>query len=202
MRTGDHFAAGDGNGQSYLCHIESFSKKGLVYGQVEQLQASDPPLQLNVGVGLCKAERLEWLLEKAAELGVGSLTPLVTKFCTGGFRHERGLKIVRNSCALAGRAHLMKLQPSQPLELFLQSSSGVMFHQGAPKWQWECQRESETERQASPTPVSHICVGPEGGFSPEELEMAQQHGWTVRGLGPRNLRVETAALAVISLLTL
>lgn len=192
MRTGDHFAAGDGNGQAYLCQIESFSKQGVVRGQVEQLEVGDPPVYLNVGVGLCKSDRFEWLLEKAAELGVASLTPLVTKFCTSGFRHERGLKIVRNSCALAGRVSLMKLNPSQPLALFLQSTAGLIFHQGAPNW----------DHKASPSPITQVCVGPEGGFSAEELEQAQKHGWMVRGLGPRNLRVETATIAVISLLTL
>jgi 16S rRNA (uracil1498-N3)-methyltransferase len=149
------------------------------------------PRELTLAVALPKGERQKWLVEKLTELGVTRLVPLITErgvaepTASAIERLQRGVIEASKQC---GRNRLMEIaQPRQAGDLFAN---------------WP---QSATRLIADPAGISPlrpadsaaiVAVGPEGGFTPGEQDSARKSGWQTVSLGPRILRVETAALAL------
>ena len=148
---------------------------------------------LHVGVAPISGERFERMLEQLAELGVVSVTPLLTERTNvrqiSEPKLQRWGRVATEASQLAGRGSPLRIAAPLRLVQFLQSNDeGCLLHQlAAPA--------------PAPFEYSHLAVGPEGGFTNTEVSMASGRGWHCWSLGPRNLRVETAALvgAVLSL---
>lgn len=193
LRPGDRWAALDGKSRSWLCEVvdETQSHK------VEEWPAVSPlPVHLEVGLALCKGQRFEDALEKLAELGVVRVVPLEME------RTERGTpsaakllrwdQIAKSASALANR--LVPLQVSAPrsLEDFLPETDPATLvychHDGA----------SPQDLFRHPRNRFTLLIGPEGGFSPLELEKLQGRGKRI-SLGSLTLRVETAAVVASTL---
>lgn len=148
---------------------------------------------VHIGVAPISGERFERMLEQLAELGVVAVTPILTERTNvrqlSEPKLQRWRRVATEASQLAGRGSPLRIQPPVRLAQYLQSNSqGCMLHQTA---------------AAAPQRLEygHLVIGPEGGFTPAEVSMAGQRGWACYSLGPRNLRVETAALvgAVLSL---
>lgn len=148
---------------------------------------------LHIGVAPISGERFERMLEQLAEMGVASVTPLLTERTNvrqiSEPKLQRWRRVATEASQLAGRGSPLRIQAPVRLTQFLQTyDEGCLLHQLSP-----------------PAPTSfdysHLAVGPEGGFTNTEVSMANGRGWHCWSLGPRNLRVETAALvgAVLSL---
>lgn len=195
---GERFVVCDGKGSDYLSEV-TFSgdrKRSMEARVVQVLPPSGMLTQgLDLGVALCKGERFERLLEKAAELGVSLFYPVLTTRSLGkerGQRLDRWQRIAREASALAGRSYEMQVFEPVSLEEILTSQSGLLFHQGGPAYKADfgASRNSRC-----------LLIGPEGGFTDAEVEKAQRsHSWRVVGLGSRNLRVETAAVVAMTLI--
>jgi 16S rRNA (uracil1498-N3)-methyltransferase len=160
------------------------------------------PFDLTLGVALPKGDRQKWLVEKVVELGVTRLVPL---------RTERGVaqpveqaiarlrRAVIEASKQCGRNRLMGIGEPESWPDFLELATGTPCrwlahpkgsHKGVPLPSIE-----ELPDQC------WLAVGPEGGFSSSEVSLAVAAGWHTIDLGPRILRVETAALALASLAT-
>ena len=187
LAAGDELVVSDGHGKDFRAQLVTASR-----GKAQLKLLGELPSLLQVPLRLCvalaKGERYEGVIEKAAELGVARFTPVLSERCTApevsASRQKRWEKISREACALSGRSFLMTLDPPTTLGELVTSVQGVLFTAGAAPFGGG---------------ASILLVGPEGGFSPAEVELAAQSGWTQAGLGPRTLRVETAATVAVAL---
>ena len=152
---------------------------------------------LTLGVALPKGDRQKWLVEKATELGVARLVPLKTARAVAepseGAR-ERLRRAVIEASKQCGRNRLMEIAAPLPWEQFLADCRGIarrfVAHPGA-----------EPLPRAGAHETAVAAIGPEGGFTDEEISMAIAQNWQPVCLGARTLRVETAAVALAAICT-
>ena len=189
------FAAGDavtlfnGDGHEYPGQVVEVGKKRVTI-QVTAVLTRNRELgvPLHVASALPKGDRGDFLIEKLTELGVTDFTPLVT---------ERG--VVKADESKADKLRRAVVEASK------QCGRNVLMRVHAPaRWADWCPRQTglrliahpgEAARGVAPGTGATVAVGPEGGFTEQEVELALANGWERLSLGPRILRVETAALA-------
>ncbi len=199
LRDGAPLHVFDGEGREYaarLCHDGTRTTVG-----VEALQYTEeqPPLSIHLFVAISRHTRMEWTLEKAVELGVSVIHPLLSersKVRLDERRAERKLghwqSIVASATAQSGRCRLCELKPPRPLaELWEEDFDGLrlILHPEASRGLTDLGR---------PQKGLALLVGPESGFSSTELGKAEASGWVPVRLGPHTLRAETAGPAAIA----
>jgi 16S rRNA (uracil1498-N3)-methyltransferase len=190
---GDEVTLFDGSGAEFAARVVRIGKRDAELEIVARQEISrELPLELTLAVALPKGERQKWLVEKLTELGVTRLVPLVTERGVAEptpsaiERLRRGVIEASKQC---GRNRLMDIgQPARAADFFAAGSQFlgrfVCGPSGVPL---------VPNRSAA---LVAAAIGPEGGFTPGELAAARQAGWQVVSLGPRILRVETAAIAL------
>jgi len=163
---------------------------------VEALLAEqgEPPEPLVLGLGLLHTAAFDWAVEKAVELGVTSLVPVVSSRVQGRLarpRPERWRRIAAAAAAQCGRSRVPELMPPTPLSAFLRGATGLRLvaEPAAPRGNGEL---------ATGGGGLTVLVGPEGGLTAEEVAEAVSAGFVPLGLGPRTLRAETAAVAALA----
>ena len=193
-KVGDEVVVFDGQGTSWRARVASIGRDEVVLDLGEAATASRPTrVPLTLAVALPKGERQKWLVEKLTELGVERLVPLAT---TRGVAEatpaaiERLARGVIEACKQCGRDALMQIAPPQSVaEMACAAGNGatlvVANWDGLP---------FETVAAGGGSVIA--LVGPEGGFTPEELATVEAAGGRRVSLGPYVLRVETAAIAV------
>lgn len=196
-RVGDEVTLFDGLGHEFLARVERIGKHDVTLAVLSS-QAVDRELRVPVtlGVALPRGDRQAWLVEKLVELGVTQLVPLETARGVAQptdkalERLRRGVIEAAKQC---GRNRLMEVADAQSWREFIAGKSlnaaRLIAHPYAPSLQVSFWTEPMTTRFV-------IGVGPEGGLTDEEVEVAQQSGWTIAALGERILRIETAAVAL------
>ena len=203
---GDEIVLFDGSGLEYQARIESLARS-TVSLVVLGSEPVDRELggQVTLGVALPKGDRQRWLVEKVVELGVARLVPLKTArgvaqpHRTALARLHRSVIEASKQC---GRNRLMEI--SQPL-------SWSEYVEAIPEW---AGRQDGLRLVAHPGGTAateallagprrvQLAIGPEGGFDEEEIALAVRAGWQPVDLGPRILRIETAAVALAALVTI
>ncbi len=200
MDAGRELILFDGRGGEYQGHILEAGKKHVSIA-LGDFRADDrcSPLALELGIGISRGERMDWVLQKATELGVSTITPLFTERTEVKLSGERlGKKLAHwqqiliSACEQCQRNRLPRLQQPQPLAPWLESCQAeqrfVLHH-----------RDSKG-LGGHDTPASvALLIGPEGGLSAEEIASAQASAFAPLTLGPRVMRTETAPLVAISL---
>ncbi|GMU50972.1 MAG: ribosomal RNA small subunit methyltransferase E [Candidatus Xenobia bacterium] len=189
LRPGDRFLAID-QGCDWLCELTRGGKAKVLESRPAR---PEPSVALDLKLALVKGERFDQAVEMASELGVRSITPLLTGRTVGEqpgvTRIARWERISRSAAALSGRAHFASIEPVLRLEEALASCGpGILFCPGQ-----KALRELPAGQRLS------LWLGPEGGFAPEEVEGASRQGLVLAGLGERILRVETAAVVALTL---
>jgi 16S rRNA (uracil1498-N3)-methyltransferase len=204
LQAGDKVQVLDGKGSLYVVQLTDIKAK-LVKGKIISFEEvnTESPLKIHLGQSLIKGNKFDVVLRKSVELGVESITPLVTERTVvksdSDKKFARWKKIAEESCKQCGRSSIPNVSENiMKLDAFCQQGSGsdlkLMF--------WELENEKglkDISPQIAPSSVS-VLIGPEGGFTIEEVETARSHGFQTVGLGPRILRAETAPLVVLSLL--
>jgi len=161
----------------------------------------EAPLAVHLALGMPANERMDWLVEKATELGAASIQPLLAERSVLRLAGERAQKkqahwqgIAIAACEQCGRNRVPPVHPVQPLASWLaaQPPGLVLSLRDGTR---------PLAALASTNPVT-LLSGPEGGLSPAEEDLALAHGWQPVRLGPRVLRAETAPLAALAVLTL
>ena len=201
MRVGDSLILFNGGGGQYRATIEALGKKSVLVatGEFEALER-ESGLQLQLGIAMSRGERMDWVVQKATELGVSTISPLLserTEVKLKGDRQDKKLKhwqqIATSACEQCGRNRVPPVHPPQPLQQWLagvQADVKLVLHHRAG---------TSTPSTASPRSIA-LLVGPEGGLSASEIGAAESAGFTSLQLGPRVLRTETAPLAAIAIL--
>ena len=198
---GDRVLLFNGDGRDYEAELLAAGKRGAqarVLGSREVERES--PLRITLAQGIARGDKMDWVLQKATELGVARIAPVVSERTEVKLDAERAGKrgahwrgVVAGACEQSGRARLPELLAPAPLADFLareDSARRYALDPGA----------NATLASVQPAPGESICllVGPEGGLSERDLAMARAAGFEGLRLGPRILRTETAALAAIA----
>jgi 16S rRNA (uracil1498-N3)-methyltransferase len=208
LGVGDEIFVFDGEGHEYRCVIAQLASGSATLNISEAVQPASPesPLHLTLAVALLKGEKFDLVVQKATELGVARLTPLITGRADVRIREPgdarkkayRWARIAFESAKQCGRAQLMLADPPMNLDEFLRSISDVQL-----KLTYSA-RDGDPHADLAEMEVNapHIAamIGPEGGWTEDELKQARVHGCKIVTLGGRILRAETAAIAVATLL--
>lgn len=196
----------DGRGAEYLARV---TRRERNRAELQVLQRHDVerelPFPLHVAVALPKGDRQKWLVEKSVELGVTSITPLLTErgvAVPGSGGLERLRRTVVESSKQCGRNRLMEILAAKDWSAFCHETPAttrrLIAHPAQPGLPTLDPRELAL---GAGDPVT-VVVGPEGGFTANELDVARKANWEFVSLGPRILRVETACLALAALIAL
>ncbi len=194
----------DGSGAEFTAQITKLNRSAIDLRVVERREINrELPFPLTVGIALPKGVRQKWLVEKLTELGVTTLVPLTTERGvaqpTAGAleRLERSVIEAAKQC---GRNRLMQIAPPQSWSEWTTANPAALrliaHLSGEPFSRVACDALSQSLR---PT---QFAIGPEGGFTDAEIAAAIAAGWQTVNLGPRILRVETAAIALAAALAL
>jgi len=196
LRPGDPVCLFNGNGSQYPATVQSISRQSVV---LEILAIESPARELGfhleVAAPLPKGDRAQFLLEKLTELGVTSYVPIRSQRSVvhpGEGKLDKLQRYVIEASKQCGRNQLMRVEPLTDWEGYCKRNVlpavRILGHPTNEGKAWPKGRDTA------------IAVGPEGGFTPQEVEYAQTRGgWQVVSLGPRILRVETAALVLAAL---
>ncbi|MGI6576098.1 MAG: 16S rRNA (uracil(1498)-N(3))-methyltransferase [bacterium] len=207
LHPGDIIEVFDGQGQAYLAKLVDTSP---LTSTAEILQpvpgGREPEVQFILAQALVKGEKMDWIIQKGTELGVHTFVPFccertVVKL-TGEKtfkRRERWQRIAQEAAKQCGRPVVPKVEPVVKLAEVLAkyNSHGI----GLLPWEGEYKRGIKAVLQENVHKLNSLLViiGPEGGFTQDEVESAQSNGIQVVSLGPRILRAETAALATVTM---
>lgn len=190
----------------YLAEIVGFGRGQVIFRILEQLPAEQPPLRLTLAAALIKFDRFEWMVEKATELGVERIVPVVAARSERGLeqgalkRIERWRRIALEASQQARRVHLPELSAPTSLPAALQDGSGcrLFLDEAGTRAPLLAALPPSSDRRAGDTVA--LLVGPEGGWTDPERAAAQDCGWRAVSVGPHVLRAETAAMAALAVL--
>ncbi len=200
-RPGDLICLFNGDGRQYPARVEAVGRREV---SLEVLAIENPirelPFHLEIAAPLPRGDRAQFLLEKLTELGVTSFVPLRTARSVVHPREAKLDKLQRHvieASKQCGRNVLLRVQPMIEWSAFCRSAElpehRILGHPG------DSNKRGDAENAPGCDTVA--AVGPEGGFTEEEVALARAAGWCVLDLGPRILRVETAAMTLAVLLS-
>lgn len=195
MGCGDEMHITDGRGTMYRCKIVDDNVKRCMVEVIDQQNEFEKlPYELTIGVAPTKnIDRLEWFLEKATEVGISAVYPLLCEHSERKeIKHEREERVITSAVKQSLKAYHPTLHPMTPFRQL-----AAMPFDGD-KYIAHCNSEfGEREylgRLIKKGGNTLILIGPEGDFSPEEINFALQNGFKAISLGKERLRTETAAL--------
>lgn len=198
LREGDRINVTDGRGALYQCKILQADSGECIVESVSQLSSPNSPLStLHLAVAPTKnPSRMEWLVEKAVEVGVGEITLLQCDHSERSFlKTDRLEKLAISAMKQSLHTMLPKINTAVKLSDWLNSQFSTLNSQLKLIAHCEADKPRTPLAQAlKPGNDAVVLIGPEGDFSEEEIVLALQCGFTPVSLGPSRLRTETAAL--------
>jgi len=181
--------------------IENADKPVILREEIVAELSTSARQATELAIGVSKGDRMDWIVQKATELGVNVISPLLTERSELKLNAERWEKklnhwreIIISACEQCGRNRLPVLNPAQLLPEFLKSNVAETKLVLDPNPSGFCLADVQSPRSIA------ILIGPEGGFSAEEINQAKENGFMAWSLGPRILRTETAPVAALSIL--
>jgi 16S rRNA (uracil1498-N3)-methyltransferase len=189
----------DGKGAEYECEVARVHKDHAELRVVARLSNEvESPLQLTLGQALVKGDKFDWIVQKATELGITRIVPLVTEHSEfkkvegRELRLPRWRKIALEATKQCGRRTLTEIREVQSFEQFCATDTNdlrLIFSE----------RQGKRLSEMPPASSLTIVIGPEGGWSERELQQAEAAGFLPIHLGNRILRTETAAIAAVAI---
>ncbi|MBZ3683028.1 16S rRNA (uracil(1498)-N(3))-methyltransferase [Providencia rettgeri] len=202
MTAGQKLELFDGSNQIFSAEITEATKKNVfVHIENSQIDDRESPLDLHLGQVMSRGEKMEFTIQKSVELGVNTITPLLSERCgvrLDGERLEKKLlqwqKIAIAACEQCGRNRIPEIRPVQTLEAWCAENDGAFKVNLHPR--------ATESINTLPTELKKVrlLIGPEGGLSADEIAMTANYQFTDILLGPRVLRTETTALTAITAL--
>lgn len=205
LRLNDEVTLFNGNNVEYLAVISDISKKKLLLEIRQQQEISrESKTKIHLVQSISKGDRMDWVVQKAVELGVSSIQPVISHRTVVNLSSERGEKKLRHwqgiaiaACEQCGRNHLPEILPIVSLESLLPK-----FAEDKQSHKLILNPYSEQRIQTTDFNMDSfvLLVGPEGGLDDQEVSAVEQAGFNSYKMGPRILRTETAAISCITLL--
>ena len=201
LKAGDTLVMFNGQGGEYHARVENLARRSgsVVIGEYDPVER-ESALHTRLVQALGKGDRTEWALRKAVELGVSEIVPLTTQRTQvkitdqkNDQRHRRWLGMIISACEQSGRTRI-------PLLRSVAAFEDWTSRQRAGRRLMLDPRAAQPLKIDSTVSEVEILVGPEGGFSAEEYQLACERGYQPTSLGPRVLRTETAPVAALALL--
>lgn len=202
LRVGEQVVLLDGSGREYEVELTALTARAAGVVLASREGCGEPAVRLVLYQALIKGQRFDWVLEKGTELGVAGFVPIVSSRSqvrpseAASARLERWRRVIVEAAEQSGRCRLPEISPPLPFAEACASAAGLRI------LPWEGQRDiSLGEVLAGQEAVDDVSlfIGPEGGFPPEEVELARQKGVRTVSLGRRILRAETAAIVAAAL---
>jgi 16S rRNA (uracil1498-N3)-methyltransferase len=201
LGSGDQVLLFNGDGRDYLARLIPGPRESTRLA-IESTGIEEPaaPLSIRLAIGVSRGERMDFVIQKAVELGVAEIQPLFTERSMVQLRegrlerrqgHWQGVMI--GACEQSGRRRIPRLSPPERLCDWLPGagSGGILL---------DPDTQTSLVHLPPPTPELTLLVGPEGGLSERERALARDHGLRGARLGPRILRTETAPLAALAVI--
>ena len=194
VRAGQSIELFDGQGQSVRAEVKTLERRALtIQCQAYQTEDNRSPVSTTLALALIKPERFEWALQKATELGVDRIVPIISQRTDGRLaeklekKYERWEGIITSACEQSLRSHRPHLDSACRLDQLEIQGQGMFLDPTA-------------TRGFQPGPARQtLLIGPEGGWTEDEIRWARDQGCQGASLGPRILRAETAAITALSL---
>jgi 16S rRNA (uracil1498-N3)-methyltransferase len=203
MKTGDELLLCDGEGAEYTAKIAQVNKSDITAEVTARSRREIPYPLITLGQGLPKSDKMDWIVQKATELGVANIVPLITERTIVKLKDEekrvaRWQKIAREAAMQSNRPDISSITAC----CFLHGFSPELNPERGSCFSPPGKRTSLVKTFPPISGINRIIVliGPEGGFSAHEAEAAQGNGFHLVSLGPNILRTETAAIAVLSMI--
>jgi 16S rRNA (uracil1498-N3)-methyltransferase len=205
LKTGYSLVVFNGDGGEYQATITELGRKKsltLLIGE-RQSRNVESSIHTTLAVGITRGERMDYAVQKAVELGVTTISPLLTEYCVikldpqqAQRRHRHWQRIVEHACEQCGRTVVPRIElPVNLSEWLAQPRDGcqLLFHP---------QQSQSLGQINSVDQPFYLLIGPEGGFSERECAQASAAGFQSVSIGSRVLRAETAVAAALSSLQL
>ena len=198
MAEGDALQVFDGSGMEFRGTLLEVGKKRVTVRLDERFAGQvESPLQIHLGQGLSRGERMDWAIQKATELGVSEITPIFSERCEVRLKDERADKrlmhwrqVAISACEQCGRSRVPVIHPPLLLADWIKQTQAelkLVLHPVA----------EPLVSHAKPASLAFL-IGPEGGLSDAEVEQAHGAGFLPARLGPRVLRTETAPVVALA----
>lgn len=206
MKPGDTISVSDPGGQAAVARILSIDSEKVSLKLIQKiLSETEPPLKLWLAQGMPKADKLEFIIQKAVELGAAGIIPVKTETAVvkydadkGRVKTDRWQKIAAEAAKQCGRQTIPPVKEIHTLKQILDNldkdTLAVMPYENE-----AAQPLANVIGRYSGASVI-VFIGPEGGFTPAEVELCRTYGVQTVTLGPRILRTETAALAAVAVI--
>lgn len=200
VRVDDPVTLFNGDGFDYLATVTGISKRSVTLTVNAQTNAAaESPLHTELGLALSKGERFDWAIQKATEMGVTRITPLLSERVEVKLPGDRMAKkqqhwqqVVISACEQSGRAVVPQVQPAMALADWCHQTDAdckLMLHHHQP-----------AGLQADAPQRVALLIGPEGGLSANDIAQASNAGFAAWRIGPRVMRTETAPAVALAVL--
>jgi 16S rRNA (uracil1498-N3)-methyltransferase len=200
MRPGDQILVLDNSGTEWRVELTGVGKE-TAQGRIvdHQPAQTEPAVQVTLYQGTLKAQKFEWVLQKGTELGLSRFVPtichrsVVSDTEAVAKKQARWQRIIREAAEQSGRGKLPHLETALPLAEAVRQAKADRLK----LMPWEEASDFSLKELLAEAEIESVAlfIGPEGGFTPEEVDLARQAGCRIVTLGPRILRAETAAIA-------
>ncbi len=198
-KPGDLISVLDGKGSLLVCEIMNTDHKGTSLKIKEKITREPPPYSIHIGIAPTKSmDRMEWFVEKTVEIGISEITPVACD------HSER--KVIKTSRLIKKAISALK----QSGNVFLPTINEMIKFGDFAQWhgidqeKFLCHAEKSGDihlQHVAGKNDAYLClIGPEGDFSPQELEIARKQGFKLVSLGTNRLRTETAGIVACTLL--
>lgn len=196
-RVGDRVTLFDGSGAEFNAGVTETSRRAVTLAVLSREEVDrEPRVSVTLGVALPKGDRQKALVDMLTQLGVARLVPLQTERSVAAPKAsglEKLRRVVVEASKQCGRNRLMRIEDPAPLQSFLTQTDAATKRVAHPY--------GPSQPLAEATGPMAIAIGPEGGFTDQEVGAAVEAGWPALSLGRSVLRIETAAVAAATLAT-
>jgi len=205
LNRGDSINITNGQGKDYVAKIVSISKTEITVNKIKECKSvTESPINITLCSGMLKDKKMDMVIKHITQLGITEWIPF---FCKRSIptpdakrmekRIQRWESIAKESLKQCGRSSLPKI--STPVDFTKLMNHSVNYNNKIAFWEKASIR-LDTLKQGSARPEVIVLIGPEGGFSEEEISLAEENGFLSYSLGPRILRAETASISSCTLI--
>ena len=198
LQSGERIVVFDNDGLEYMIILDKVEKDQVKGTICNTRQVAEPDVNITLYQALLKSDHFEFVLQKCTEIGVSVFVPIVCERCVARKpstnKIQRWEKVIKEATEQSGRGMMPVLKPTLSFEDACHSAEGLSLIAGIGSDSLKLSKALRPNTFQNSLSIVNIFIGPEGGFTSEEEELAQRSSMNKIRLGPRVLRAETAGL--------